>query len=83
MSPLVLTLIRLSGNTHMTPWQERADALTLRMAQDMKLRNLAQKTIDAYTYHVGRFARFLSETTDRTVDDATPEDIRSFQLHMI
>ena len=49
----------------------------------MKLRNLAQKTIDAYTYHVGRFARFLNETTDRTVDDATPEDIRSFQLHMI
>ena len=49
MSPLVLTLIRLSGNTHMTPWQEHADALTLRMAQDMKLRNLAQKTIDAYT----------------------------------
>ena len=43
----------------MTPWQDRADALTRRMAQDMKLRNLAQKTIDAYTYHVGRFARSI------------------------
>ena len=40
----------------MTPWQQRADALTRRMADDMKLRNLAQKTIDAYTYHVGYHA---------------------------
>lgn len=67
----------------MTPWQNRADELTLRMAQDMKLRNLSQKTIDAYTYHVGRFARFLADSTGRTVDEATPEDIRSFQLHLI
>lgn len=67
----------------MTPWQDRADALTRRMAQDMKLRNLAQKTIDAYTYHVGRFARFLSENGGRAVDQADPEDIRSFQLHLI
>lgn len=67
----------------MTPWQHRAAGLTLRMAQDMKLRNLAQKTIDAYTYHVGRFARFLQQTTGRTLDTATPEDVRSFQLHLI
>lgn len=67
----------------MTPWQNRADELTLRMAQDMKLRNYSQKTIDAYTYHVGKFALFLVETTGRTVDQATPEDIRSFQLHLI
>lgn len=67
----------------MTPWQERADALTLRMAQDMKLRNLAQSTIDAYTYHVGRFAHFLHENSGRDVSQATPEDVRSFQLHLI
>lgn len=67
----------------MTPWQNRADELTLRMAQDMKLRNLSQSTIDAYTYHVGRFARFLAETSGSTVDEASPEDIRSFQLHLI
>ena len=67
----------------MTPWQERADALTLRMAQDMKLRNLSQSTIDAYTYHVGRFSHFLHENSGRDVTDATPEDVRAFQLHLI
>jgi hypothetical protein len=37
----------------MTPWQNRVTALTRRMADDMKLRNYSQKTIDTYTYHVG------------------------------
>ena len=63
----------------MTPWQNRMTALTKRMAEDMTVRNLAAKTIDSYTYHVGRFATFLG----RSAEDATPEDIRSFQLHMI
>ena len=63
----------------MTPWQRRADALTQRMAEDMLLRNLSQKTIDAYTYHVRRFARFLK----RSPESASPEDVRSFQLHLI
>ena len=63
----------------MTPWQQRADALTQRMAEDMQLRNMSQKTIDAYTYHVRRFARFLK----RSPEAATPEDVRSFQLHQI
>ena len=67
----------------MTPWQERADALTLRMAQDMKLRNLSQSTIDAYTYHLGRFASFLYENSATDVTDASPEDIRAFQLHLV
>ena len=31
----------------MTRWQNRADELTLRMAQDLKLRNYSQKSIDA------------------------------------
>ena len=63
----------------MTPWQQRTTELTSRMAGDMKVRNLAQSTIDCYTYHVGRFAQFL----EGTVAEATPEDVRSFQLHMI
>jgi hypothetical protein len=46
-------------STAMTPWQNRVTDLTQRMADDMKLRNYSQKTIDAYTYHVGRFAQFL------------------------
>ena len=63
----------------MTPWQNRTTGLTRRMADDMKLRNLSQSTIDAYTYHVGRFAEFFG----KTVEDATPEDVRAFQLHLI
>ena len=31
--------------------------LTQRMADDMKLRNYSQSTIDAYTYHVGTVCR--------------------------
>ncbi len=63
----------------MTPWQNRITTITQRMADDMRLRNLSQSTIDAYTYHVGRFAEFLG----KSVEHATPEDVRSFQLHLI
>ena len=63
----------------MTPWQKRSTALTRRMAEDMQLRNFSPKTIDAYTYHVGRFAEFLG----RSPAQATPEDVRSFQLRLI
>ena len=58
----------------MTPWQNRTTALTQRMADDMRLRNYSQKTIDAYTYHVGRFAEFLGKSPE----SASPEDVRSF-----
>ncbi|MFM7831497.1 MAG: tyrosine-type recombinase/integrase, partial [Planctomycetaceae bacterium] len=63
----------------MTPWQNRTTSLTQRMADDMRLRNYSQRTIDAYTWHVGRFADFLS----RSPESATPEDVRSFQLNLI
>ena len=43
----------------MTPYQKRPTPMTQRMAGDMKIRNLAQATIDAYTYHVGNFAEFI------------------------
>ena len=63
----------------MTPWQNRVTDLTRRMADDMKLRNFSQSTIDAYTYHVGKFAEFLGKSPL----EATAEDVRSFQLNMI
>lgn len=63
----------------MTPWQNRVTELTQRMADDMRLRNYSQRTIDAYTYHVGRFAEFLG----RSPADASSEDVRAFQLHLI
>lgn len=71
--------LRVLRSYRMTPWQDRATGLTRRMADDMKVRNYSQKTIDAYTYHVGRFAEFLGQSPL----NATAEDVRSFQLHMI
>ena len=46
----------------------------------MKIRHLADATIDAYTYHVDKFQQFLRS---KPIADTTPEDIRSFQLHLI
>ena len=74
-----VALILQPESSTMTPWQKRADALTKRMADDMRVRNMSQSTIDAYTYHVGRFAEFLG----RSPESASPEDVRSFQLHLI
>ncbi|MEZ6088186.1 MAG: phage integrase N-terminal SAM-like domain-containing protein [Pirellulaceae bacterium] len=58
----------------MTPYQKRLTDVTQRLAEDMKIRNLAQATIDAYTYHVQRFADFSKKPLHR----ATPTDIRNF-----
>ncbi|QDT03065.1 hypothetical protein K227x_14450 [Rubripirellula lacrimiformis] len=44
----------------MTPHQKHPCELTRRMAEDMIIRNLAQSTIDAYTYHARRFAAFIA-----------------------
>ena len=44
----------------MTPHQKRSlSPLVKRLAEDLKIRNRAQATIDAYTFHVGRFEEFL------------------------
>jgi integrase/recombinase XerD len=45
----------------------------------MKIRHLAHRTIDAYTFHAARFADFIQ----KPLDLATPEDVRAFQLHLI
>ena len=63
----------------MTPYHKRRTPMTDRMAGDMRIRNLAQATIDAYTYHVGRFADFIQ----KPLGDATAEDVRDFQLYLI
>jgi len=67
------------GNVSMTPYQKRLTDVVLRLAGDLKIRNRAQATIDAYTYHVQRFADFTKKPLDR----ATPQDVRNFQLHLI
>ncbi|QDT03873.1 Tyrosine recombinase XerD [Rubripirellula lacrimiformis] len=63
----------------MTPYQKHPCELTRRMAEDMIIRNLAQSTIDAYTYHARRFAAFIAKPLGR----ATVEDVRTFQLYLI
>ena len=49
------------------------------MADERKLRKLSQSTIDADTYHVGRFAEFFGQP----VEQATPEDVRAFPLPLL
>jgi integrase/recombinase XerD len=63
----------------MTPHEKRPCRLTVRLAEDMRIRNLAHRTIDAYTYHAGRFADFIQ----KPLDLATVEDVRNFQLYLI
>ena len=63
----------------MTPHQRRPSRLTQRLAEDMRIRNLAPRTIDAYTYHAEIFADFIQ----KPLDLATVEDVRNFQLYLI
>jgi site-specific recombinase XerD len=64
----------------MSPYEKHESKICKRLAQDMRIRNFARNTIDAYTYHVDKFERFLEP---RSIEGATPEDIRDFQLHLI
>lgn len=63
----------------MTPYQRRPGPLTIRLAEDMRIRNLSPRTIDAYTFHAERFADFIQ----KPLDLATVEDVRNFQLYLI
>ena len=63
----------------MTPYSKRRCPITQRLAEDMMIRNLATRTIDAYTYHARRFADFIKKPLDR----ATARDVRNFQLQLI
>lgn len=50
-----------------------------RMIGDMKIRHLSTRTIKSYSRQARLFAQFI----DKPLSEATPEDIRLFQLHMI
>ena len=63
----------------MTPYRKRKTPITERMADDMLVRNFAERTIDSYTYHVDRFAKHFGKLPE----DLGPEQIRDFQLWMI
>ena len=48
----------------MTPYTKRVYAVTKRMAEDRLIRNMAITTIDSYTYHVDRIAKYFGEQPD-------------------
>ena len=64
----------------MTPYQKRTlSPITQRMTGDMLVRNLSPRTIDAYSYHVERFAKHFG----KPLDELGPEEIRLYQLHLV
>ena len=63
----------------MTPYQKRMNPHIQRMVGDMQLRNLADATIDAYTYHVDKFCQFFGKPADQL----GPEEIRQYQLYLV
>lgn len=63
----------------MTPYKNRSCKITKRLAEDLTIRNMADATIDAYTFHVRRFADFIK----KPLDEVTVEDVRTFQLYLI
>ena len=65
---------------NMTPHKKRnLSKITQRMADDMLVRNFAPSTIDSYTWHVEKFLQFIGKPAEQ----AGPEEIRGFQLHLI
>ncbi len=60
----------------MTPYVNRLNPSIKRMAEDMLLRGMAVSTIDSYTYHVDRFAKYFGKLPE----DLGPEQIREFQI---
>lgn len=52
--------------------------LRQRMADDMRIRNYAPKTVESYLHYAGRFAAHF----DRPPGRLGPEEVRSFQLHL-
>ena len=63
-----------------TPYQNHTSPVCKRFAEDLLIRNKAINTINAYTYHVSRFEKFMHPIPLKQV---TPEHVRNFQLHLI
>jgi integrase/recombinase XerD len=58
--------------------QERTSPLRQRMMEDMRIRGMGDKAQKAHIRALKNFTTFL----DRSPDTATPDDLRSYQLHM-
>ena len=53
-----------------TPYQKRLNKYIYRMAQDMKLRNMAESTIDSYTWQVDQFCKFFDSPPEKLGRDS-------------
>ena len=63
----------------MTPYRKPLHPLVQRMAEDMTIRNLSPRTIDAYTWHVDKFCQHFGKQPDQL----GPEEIRQYQLYLV
>ena len=63
----------------MTPYRKRLNPFIQRMAEDMQLRNLADSTIDAYTYHADKFCQHFG----KSANELGPEEVREYQLLLV
>lgn len=63
----------------MTPYKKRMNQYIRRMAEDMQLRNFADATINAYTYHADKFCKHFGKTAEQL----GPEQIREYQLFLV
>jgi integrase/recombinase XerD len=50
-----------------------------KMTEDLKLRNRAERTIEAYGFHVRRLAEFFAKPPNQL----GPEDVRAYLMHLI
>jgi len=58
--------------------QKPISELRRRMLEDMAVRNFSEATIRNYIRHIADLAKFLG----RSLDTATAEDVRRFQVHL-
>ena len=63
----------------MTPYERRSNAYVQRMADDMRIRNFADSTIDSYTYQVDKFCSHFGQPAEQL----TLEHIRDYQLYLV
>jgi len=63
----------------MTPRRRRANPYIHRMAEDMQIRNLADSTIDTYTWHIDKFCSYFGKMPE----ELGLEEIRQYQLYLV
>jgi hypothetical protein len=63
----------------MTPHQRRTNAYIQRMIDDMRIRNFAEATINAYSLHVDKFCMHFGQPAEAL----TLDHIRDYQIFLV